>query len=442
MVAVSMADGWARATGSAQAVIVHVDVGTQAIAAAMHNANTGRAPVLIFAGLCPYTEEGFEGSRTEYQHWLQDTPDQKAMVSGYCRYTGDFKTGRTVKQTIFRAMQLAASDPKGPVYLTGAREVMAEKLEEPYVVDQKKHRPIGPAALPQLAIETIAEALVHAKAPLVITGYSGRNHDCPEQLTQLADSIPGLLVLDTGGCDMCFPADHPSYDGFRLSFDPITTEADVIFILDCDVPWIPSRNPPQPDAKIYHVDIDPLNATIGVSFFPADGRWKADGFTALSQLNQYIATTSTLQETLQQSSYQERKAIMLEQHASKMKRLSKLAVPPSDGSLDIHHVGSVVKTLVPEDTIFVVEAATCAMPLSDQLQVNKSGSWINSGGAGLGWSGSAALGVKLAYEASGSPKFVCQVVGDGTYLFSVPSSVYWIGSRYGIPVLTGPKQQG
>lgn len=69
MVAVSMADGWTRATGDPQCVIIHVDVGTQAIGAAMHNANTGRAPILIFAGLCPYTEEGFEGSRTEYQHW-------------------------------------------------------------------------------------------------------------------------------------------------------------------------------------------------------------------------------------------------------------------------------------------------------------------------------------------------------------------------------------
>ncbi|CAG8982441.1 hypothetical protein HYALB_00007120 [Hymenoscyphus albidus] len=92
-----MADGWARATGQPQCVIVHVDVGTQCLGAAMHNANTGRVPVLIFAGLCPYTEEGLEGSRTEYQHWLQDAPDQKAIVAGYYRYTGDFRTGRTVK---------------------------------------------------------------------------------------------------------------------------------------------------------------------------------------------------------------------------------------------------------------------------------------------------------------------------------------------------------
>ncbi|KAF4615877.1 hypothetical protein G7Y89_g15238 [Cudoniella acicularis] len=436
MVAVSMADGWARATGSPQAVIVHVDVGTQAIAAAMHNANTGRAPVLIFAGLCPYTEEGFEGSRTEYQHWLQDAPDQKAIVSGYCRYTGDFRTGRTVKQTVFRAMQLASSDPKGPVYLTGAREVMAEKIEQPYTVDKEKHGPIGPAALPELAIETIAEALVHAKMPLVISGYSGRNHACPEQLVKLAESIPGLRVLDTGGCDMCFPAGHPSYVGFCLSFDEITTEADVIFVLDCDVPWIPSRNAPHKDANIYHVDIDPLNSTIGFSFFPADGRWKADSYTALTQLNQYLTATPALQETLQDPTYKSRWETLLRKNAVKLESLSALAALPSDGSLDIHHVGFAIKTSVPEDTVFVVEAATCVMPLSDQLQVKKPGSWINCGGAGLGWSGGATLGVKLAYDANGSPKFVCQVVGDGIYLFSVPSSISWIASKYSIPVLT------
>jgi thiamine pyrophosphate-dependent acetolactate synthase large subunit-like protein len=98
MVALSMADGYARLTGKPQAVVVHVDVGTQGLAAAVHNASTGRAPVLIFAGLSPYTLEGeARGSRTEYIHWIQDVPDQKQIIAQYCRYTGEIKTGRNVK---------------------------------------------------------------------------------------------------------------------------------------------------------------------------------------------------------------------------------------------------------------------------------------------------------------------------------------------------------
>src|ERR1700750_2909084 len=65
MVALSMADGFARLTNKPQCVIVHVDVGTQGLGAAVHNASCGRAPVLIFAGLSPYTIEGeLRGSRT------------------------------------------------------------------------------------------------------------------------------------------------------------------------------------------------------------------------------------------------------------------------------------------------------------------------------------------------------------------------------------------
>jgi thiamine pyrophosphate-dependent acetolactate synthase large subunit-like protein len=36
----------------------------------------------------------------------------------------------------------------------------------------------------------------------------------------------------------------------------------------------------------------------------------------------------------------------------------------------------------------------------------------------------------------GKEKFVTAVVGDGTFLFGVPSSVYWMSRRYGVPFLT------
>lgn len=39
-------------------------------------------------------------------------------------------------------------------------------------------------------------------------------------------------------------------------------------------------------------------------------------------------------------------------------------------------------------------------------------------------------------NGAGKGKFVVQIVGDGTFLFSVPGSVYWISQRYKIPVLT------
>ena len=73
MVILSMADGFARLKNRPQAVIVHVDVGNEALGQAVHNASTGRVPVLVFAGLSPYTIEGeYIGSRTAYIQWVQD----------------------------------------------------------------------------------------------------------------------------------------------------------------------------------------------------------------------------------------------------------------------------------------------------------------------------------------------------------------------------------
>ena len=178
-----MADGYARLTGKPQCVIVHVDVGTQGLGAAVHNASCGRAPVLIFAGLSPFTIEGeMRGSRTEYIHWIQDVPDQRAIVAQYCRYTAELKTGRNVKQMVNRALQFATSDPAGPVYLCGAREVMEEDLQ-PYKLEQSFWNKVEPAGLSDNAIKTISDAIVGAKEPLIITGYSGRNHDSVELLS-------------------------------------------------------------------------------------------------------------------------------------------------------------------------------------------------------------------------------------------------------------------
>ena len=436
MVAMSMADGWARMTGRPQAVIVHVDVGTQALGCALHNASAGRCPVFIFAGVCPVTDDGeLVGSRTEYQHWIQDAPDQKAIVSRYCRYVGELRTGRTVKQIVARALQFATSDSKGPVYLTGARETLAEEIE-PYSLEQPKWVPIGPAALPHESIKEVAEVLVRAENPLIITGYSGRNHASPSQLVRLADAIPRLRVFIADGSDMCFPFSHCASLGFRYSVDKSTTEADVILVLDADVPWIPSRNPPRKDAHIYHIDIDPLNSMMLNSFFPAHGRWKADSYTALTQLNGYINREFAAGKKLESPLYAQRRQRLVEEHTARLASTAELAAPRPDDRITAPHVGASIKAKVPSDTVFVVEAATCAVQISDQLQVDLPGSWINSGGAGLGWSGGAAMGVKLALRSTGKQNFVCQIVGDGAFLFTVPGSVYWIAARYGIPVLT------
>ncbi|KAL5400300.1 hypothetical protein PMIN03_012491 [Paraphaeosphaeria minitans] len=436
-----MADGYARISGKPQAVIVHVDVGTQALGQAVHNASIAKVPVFIFAGLCPYTEAGeVTGSRTEYMHWLQQAPDQAAIVRQYCRYTGEIRTGLNVKQSIGRALQFANSAPKGPVYMTSAREVLAQEIQ-PYALQQEQWVPIGPSALPVDAVEKISIALVQAERPLVMTGYSGRDRRTPDLLVGLADMIPGLRVHDTGGSDMCFPASHPASEGFRLSFDECTKDADVIFLLDCDVPWIPSRNPPPKDTVIYHVDIDPLNQQIPVSFFPANGRWKADSFTALKQLTEHISSSAQLRISLQDPKHAARGEARARAHQSRIASINSQPKLDDDTALDGNNIGYLLKAALPQSTTFVIEAVTAAQMVHDQLQPSRPGSWINCGGTGIGWSNGAALGIKMALADlekvdNEKPSLVCQVVGDGSMMCASPSSALWVASKFEIPILT------
>ncbi len=74
----------------------------------------------IFAGLSPFTQEGeLKGSRNEFIQWIQDVSDQRGIVRGYMKYDNELRTAHNVKQIVHRAMQMAHSDPKGPVYLDG-----------------------------------------------------------------------------------------------------------------------------------------------------------------------------------------------------------------------------------------------------------------------------------------------------------------------------------
>lgn len=438
MVAVSIADGYARMTNKPQAVIVHVDVGTSGMGAAIHNASAGKAPVLIFAGLSPYTIEGeYRGSRTEYIHWLQDVPDQKQIVAQYCRYVGEIKRGRNVKQLVNRALAWAMSEPRGPVYLVGAREAMEEEIE-PYSLDQAFWTPIDNGSLRPEHVSMMAEALVHAAQPLLITGYGGRNHAIVNALVELATTVKGLRVLDTAGSDMCFPASHPAWLGLKYGIDPYIETADVIIVIDCDVPWINTQCKPQSQARIYHLDCDPLKQTMPVFYINAMARFRVDATIAVSQITAEVK--ATFANEIKSDSFMTRWSELQLQHKKRVQDIALSAELPQNGSLSCAYLIREIRKTCPPDTIWVVEAVTNSQIVAGQIQATEPGSWVNCGGGGLGWSGGGALGVKLAADVlaggTNKGKFVCQIVGDGSYLFSVPSSVYWIAQRYEIAVLT------
>jgi acetolactate synthase I/II/III large subunit len=75
---------------------------------------------------------------------------------------------------------------------------------------------------------------------------------------------------------------------------------------------------------------------------------------------------------------------------------------------------------------------TSSRAVAEHLRPSRPGSVLHHGGGYLGWAGGAAVGAKLA-----SPeRTVVSLVGDGSFLLSVPASAFWVQRRYGTSALT------
>jgi len=426
MVALSCAQGYAQLSGQAQAVLVHVECGTQALGGAVHNAARGRAPVLIFAGMSPVTQESeLKGSRNEFIHWLQDTADQRGIVRGYMKFDHEIRSGANIKQIVHRALQIASSDPKGPVYLTAAREVMEQEVA-PVTIDRARWRPSAQTPLPEDGVVEIAEALSSARRPVIVTSYLGRNRTAVGALETLCRSI-GVGVIESAPSAMNLPVDSDFYLGSQWN-EPFPTpglaEADVILVIDSDVPWIGAVNPAPADAVIYHIDVDPLKEAIPLWYIGARRSFRADAALALGQLNAHFAAHPPPTERIAERT--RRCAEMRSARAASLAQKEDVA-----HGLSAEFLSASVRRHIGEDAVVVSEGVTNYPAIRHHSGRNRPGAYFASGGSSLGWSGGAAIGMKLA-----SPEqMVAALTGDGSYLFSSPSTVHWMAAHYRTPFL-------
>jgi acetolactate synthase I/II/III large subunit len=428
MVALSAAHGFAQITGQAQAVLVHVDCGTQSLAGALHNAARGRVPVLIFAGRSPMTEHGeLPGSRNEFIHWLQDGFDQHGIVRGYVKYDYEIRTGANVKQIARRALRFAHSDPQGPVYLTAAREVMEqEALEE--LTPTADYTPLRPSSIPASEIAALIAELSAARRPLIVTSSLGRNREAVGELIRFCRRA-AVGVLDSVPSHVNFPAGEPMYQGHQGNEpiqNPALAEADVILLLDTDVPWIPTVNRPSPDARIYQIDVDPLKEQMPLWDVRPARSYRADCAAVLREMNEYLAD-----QPLEGPTIEERRAYYTQRHEALCAELSAREQPDGDTITPEFLTASIRQICNPSRTVFLNEGITNFKIIADHLRADRPATVFTSGASSLGWSGGAAIGMKLARP----DKMPVCLTGDGSYLFSQPSTVHWMARRYKTPFL-------
>ncbi len=418
--AMGMAHGYYLATGRPQGVMVHTTVGTANAVCGLMNASRQNVPVLLFAGRTPITEAGAYGARNRVIQWAQESFDQAGMVREYVKWDYELRRPDQTTAALDRAMALAMSEPRGPIYMTLPREVLAGPAE-PAALPPAKTPASTPGADPD-ALAAAAELLASAKAPLIITTTVGRYPDAAATLAALAETFAIPVVMHWPRY-VCLPVDHPMHAGFAPG--PGLKEADVVLVVDSDVPWIPAIEGPTESAKVVQFGIDPLYGDYPLRSFAADIVINANPVTGLKALH---AALSDRIDTKSEAVATRRKTHIAKRAAQRATIARDLDTVRDAAPMSPAWVTHCIDRIKGDNASLVNES-----PLQqDHLTLTEPGSFFSASPVGgLGWGMGAALGLKL-----GAPdKLVIAALGDGAYMFGNPTSAHFVSRALGLPVL-------
>src|SRR5205809_413038 len=211
-VAVSMAHGYYAAGGRPAAAMVHVNVGTGNAATAVISAARANVPLLMTAGRTPITEEGLPGSRDLHIHWAQESFDQAAMLREYVKWDYELRTAGQLESVVDRALEVMLAEPRGPVYLTLPREVLATR-PGPMTITSPARRQSRSVRFPDPArIDEAARILARAERPLILVSAAGIDPAAFTALVDLAES-GGIAGVEADPIYANLPHRHPPPPG-------------------------------------------------------------------------------------------------------------------------------------------------------------------------------------------------------------------------------------
>jgi acetolactate synthase-1/2/3 large subunit len=270
--------------------------------------------------------------------------------------------------------------------------------------------------------------LAGARNPLIVTSYAGKDQRNVALLVKLSEAL-GCGVLESIGAYVNFPASHWGNLGATLGGKDLEGHlktADVILVFESDVPWVPHHNKPSPETVVYHIDMDPLKEQMPMHYLYPTQSFRADGNLALSQILAKLANVKEI------TNKEERIKGLKTQHEKRLERYKEAEKLTGD-IITVPYLTACVREQLDEKSSIVINEATTNLGfVTAHLQRDEPGSLYGSPAASLGWSGGAAIAAKLAHPE----KTIVTIAGDGSYLFTVPSTVHWIAKRYNTPFLT------
>lgn len=400
--AMGMAHGYYLASGRAQAVMAHTNVGLANCAIGAINAATEQVPIILFSGRTPVTEQGRLGSRTVPIGWGQEMRDQAALVREASKWDYELRFPEQAVDIIDRAHAIASSTPKGPVYLSLPREVLCELCPSDELGAPTRMAPAIASPQPA-ALDETAQLLAAAQRPVIVAQRGAGSAKGFDALAELALTW-GIPVSQYWAIQLAIATDHPMSVGVDPA--PWLKDADLVLVMDFIAPWSPDAHKLPPDCKVVQIGQDPLYARFPVRNFRADislvGE-TADIIVELAtRLKPHLAATAELRDA--------RRRKVGEAHAV---RRASVRAQAERGDADLmtkEWVSHCLSQAIEGRNATVLSELGCPF---EPMSLRAHNSWYQEPhSGGLGWSFPCALGMQLANPE----QLIVATMGDGSYV--------------------------
>ncbi|HAJ01215.1 MAG TPA: thiamine pyrophosphate-requiring protein [Dehalococcoidia bacterium] len=425
-VALNAAAGDAMVSGKPSATAVHVDVGTLNFGAAIHTVWRGSYPVLMTAGTGPRAfPDSLTGGRDSPVQWVQEPRDQGEILRQYTKVDHRLEHQDNPGMMISRLLQVAMSEPKGPVYLTIPREVAMQRLPGAARFPTRDQMGLARPAWPDPTdARRAAEWLIKADNPLLCLAKSGRNPETVGHVVRLAELL-ALPVNENHTDRLNFPTTHPLF-----GTGPAAKDADAILVMESPIPFSPGAASPKADTKVIWVDVDPVFSRFKTMEHRAD-LWLPVSTSGAAQAI-YEAATSML-TTSDISRIADRRA-RLDERKREMVAAAEEAALKSGQRNPIHPrwVAYQLGKIMEPETILLDDALSNAPLVQTYRGRTQPSTYFKSGGSSGGWGSGAAFGAKLARPQSD----VILASGDGYFMFGTPMAALWAAAHHGAPFLS------
>lgn len=422
--ALGMAHGYYQATGKAQAVMLHTNVGLANGAAGAINAAHDNVPVLLMSGRTPVTEQNRFGARTVPIGWGQEMRDQTALVREASKWEYELKFADQIVELLDRASAIANSTPKGPVYLSLPRETLCDTIE-PDSLDARPCMSAATSAARQSDIEQLAKLITDADNPVIFSQRGTGTQTGFEALTELVEAW-ALPVNMYWAQSPAIPTRHPMNIGNDPA--PWVAESDLIITIDALAPWMPDIHKPDKNATIVHIGPNPLFSRTPVRNFHS--HLSLPGETTETILALAAALAPLL--PAHQNKIAARLARVSEKAAAYHEAVAATAKRGNKAPMSKLWVSQCLSDAIARSgrKASITSELGCPLGPIDVDHFNGYRQEPHSGGLGYGLP--AALGIQLAEPDC----LVFATMGDGSYIFANPTACHQIAEALELPVIT------